>query len=231
MKASSTNYLGGYFLVKLREVPPGITPLPILYTASDCFNDSLINPWAVADRIDKQTREAKKTFKLTDEDISNIRVWSLQRLEDKKFGWPNVFATVDDAVEYRDTFFGEVENVVLLPLYFDPKMSEKLLSEFASSGEIGLVSNLFRRQAETESTSEQTIGYDLIGIEWGGDFHTFHCNDLAAELTQRFGLRLNSFGLFEPSGNWHEVLDYLNDEETGCEPVPWYLTKVKLVSF
>jgi len=71
------------------------------------------------------------------------------------------------------------------------------------------------------------IGFDLIGVESGGDFHSFHCHDLANELREKFGLELNEFGLIREMKNPQDVIDFMNDENNGFEPVPWYLVKVK----
>ena len=61
------------------------------------------------------------------------------------------------------------------------------------------------------------------------NFHTSHCHDVSEELTIKFGLYLNSYGLFEDTSNWKEVVDYRNDEANGFGPVPWFLAKVKWV--
>lgn len=52
---------------------------------------------------------------------------------------------------------------------------------------------------------------------------------MAKDLSERFHLTLNQYGLFEDSPDWTSVKEYMNAEETGCEPVPWPVCKVKLV--
>lgn len=67
----------------------------------------------------------------------------------------------------------------------------------------------------------------MIGVESGGNFHTFHCHNLANELGKKFGIELNEYGLIKEITNQKEIIDYMNDAENGFEPVPWYLVKVK----
>ena len=97
-------------------------------------------------------------------------------------------------------------------------------------GEIDLRLMLLKQIQEVENEDESLLGFDFVGIEIGGDFHTFHCHDLGNELVQKFGMSLNKYGLFDNSNQFKHVLDYLNNEENGCEPVPWFLAKVKLVT-
>ena len=70
----------------------------------------------------------------------------------------------------------------------------------------------------------------IIGIEISGDFHSFHCHDISTDLTERFGLTLNEYGLFEGAEDWKPIMDYMNDENNGFEPVPWFVCKTKLIN-
>ena len=147
----------------------------------------------------------------------------------KQIEWPYVFINPDDAIEYRNKFFPACENLVLMALYFDPVQAEQFLADFPEEPSGAIVATLRRGIPETDE-SQTLIGYDLVGAESSsGDFHTFQCHNLSAELEERFGLRMNSFGLFDEVTDWAPVLDYLNHESNGCEPVPWYAVKVKLV--
>jgi len=118
-----------------------------------------------------------------------------------------------------------------LQILFPENDRADFLTEFAPAkkeyGTLGIYDNLKKKIVEKESDDEAFIGYDLIGVELGGDFHTFHCHDLSNELTSKFGIELNEFGLIKEIESPKEIVDYMNDEENGCEPVPWYLVKVK----
>ena len=81
-----------------------------------------------------------------------------------------------------------------------------------------------------ETQEGKTIGYDLIGIELSGDFHTFYCHNMADELKSKFSLEINEYGLIKNCSDWKSLTDYMNNDETGCEPVPWFYVKVKLIA-
>jgi hypothetical protein len=92
-------------------------------------------------------------------------------------------------------------------------------------GEIGISENL--KQKIHENKNDVCLGFDLIGIEDGGDFHSFHCHDMSKELIEKFGIEINEYGLINKTDKWKEMVEYMNDDETGCEPVPWYYVKIK----
>ena len=229
-------FLGGYYLIKLRPINFGTKIGEQVYTCSDCINDNLIDMWSYswATDNDKQVKEAKENFNLTDNDIIEIRNWVDKKHNDNIVGWANVFTELESAIEYKSTYFPHLEDIKIIALYFDENETKDILVEFKpqseTNGEIGLRLTLLKQIEETKNANEELLGYDLIGIELGGSFHTFHCHDIESDLSTEFGLKLNKYGLFDEIGNWKIVTDYLNDENNGLEPVPWFIAKTKLIT-
>jgi hypothetical protein len=226
-------YLGGYYLIKPKRRTTASKGENPIYSCSDCINDNLVDAWSYSwtTENDKYVVEAKETFKLSDKDIAAIRAWVDNKHNENKLGWLNVFTDLPTAIEYQSTFFQHQTDIQLLALYFDEQERNALLDEFRPQktgyGEIGLSITLLK--GIEENPEEKVLGFDYIGIEDGGDFHSFHCHDLGPKLSSKFHLTLNNLGLFEDCNNSDQVLDYLNDEKNGCEPVPWFITKTKLV--
>lgn len=229
-------YLGGYYLLQLKPIEFGTKIGEQVYTCSECFNNHLLDIWAYSWTVDndKQATEAKENFKLTDDNISVIRTWVDTKHNENKVGWKDVFTDLESAIEYRRTFFSHLEDIKILALYFDQNETKAILDEFRPEsekmGEIGLRLTLLRQIEEFETNDEILIGYDFLGIEIAGSFHTFHCHDLGAEISKKFGLKLNSYGLFDKSDEWKPIVDYLNDENNGFEPVPWFVSKTKMIT-
>ncbi|MGD9588872.1 MAG: hypothetical protein AB7Q37_02600 [Pyrinomonadaceae bacterium] len=228
-------YLGGYYLVLLRPTSFGASPGRLINTASECLSENLIGHWAYP--WDKPARKdsagAEAALNLEKSKVDAIREWVGAKTTANSIGWQSVFLDVQTAIEYRERFFPDLDGVSLLGLYFSENESAEILNEFKpeskGSGEIGIYQMLLKQLPEVEGSRQKLLGFDLVGIEYGGDFHSFHCHDMAGELSNRFGLVLNRFGLFNEVSDWQPVLDYMNDEETGCEPVPWFAVKVKLI--
>ena len=226
-------FLGGYYLTRLKPLTFGSNLNSVVYTASGCINDNLVDGWSYpSDKpFDRSASLAKRKFGLDDGEIEKIRNWvGLQSVEGD-VGWPGVFSNGAAALEYREKFFPRVKSIEVLALYFKEREASELVEEFTpqspTEGTAGICQNLLKRVSESVIQNEEFVGYDLLGFEHGTDFHSFHCHDIGEELSERFDLRLNNFGLFEPHDDWKPVLDFLNDEDNGCEPVPWFVAKVK----
>lgn len=227
-------YLGGYYLTILRPQTYGDYQSSLIYTCSDCINDYILDIWSYSwtTNNDKQLDEIKKNYQFTDQQIDEIRNWVDNKYNEKKIGFLNVFIELEAALEYKNLFFSHLSCIKVMALYFDETELKDILEEFKpqseKNGEMGLRLTLLKEIEENDK--EEFLGFDYIGIENGGGFHTFHCHDIGKELSDKYDLTLNKFGLFDSNKNSKQVLEYLNDDNNGCEPVPWYLTKIKLVT-
>ncbi|RYZ24773.1 MAG: hypothetical protein EOO10_19960 [Chitinophagaceae bacterium] len=230
-----TYYLAGYYLVRPKLISFGPDKGKVVQTCSSCINDNLLDTWAYSWTIPgkKIEKEIKATFHITDDEIAAIRAWVDKKFEEKKIGWADVFLDQETALTYKQLFFAHVPNVQLMAIYLSEEDAIALISEFepqqSNIGEMGIIHILNKRISEHEATNEETLGYDFIGVEVGGSFHTFYCNNVTEELLSKLGLTLNSLGLFDRVDNWKQTHEYLNDEANGLEPVPWVIAKTKLV--
>jgi len=188
-------------------------------------------PWEKKPR--KNSEHAETVFGFDKSQVDAVRQWVGEKAGANLISWQGVFMEKQIAAEYRSKFFSNIQNALLLAIYFSEDEKRDVLGEFKPEsekfGEIGIYQMLMKQSLESNADEESLIGYDLIGIEYGGDFHSFHCHDLADELTEKFGLVLNDVGLFNEFSNWKPIIEYMNDEENGFEPVPWFVVKVKLV--
>jgi len=206
----------------------------LIYTCSNCINDNILDDWSYSWTTDnnRQINEVQKNYQLSDTQIDQIRNWVDNKHNENKLGWINVFTDLETAIEYKNNFFPEFSDIKVMALYFEETERKDILDEFKpqseKNGEIGLRLTLLKEIEENDN--EQFLGFDYIGIEIGGNFHTFHCHDIGKELSDKFGLTLNKYKLFDSDVNSEQVLDFLNNEENGCEPVPWFIAKTKLVT-
>jgi len=207
-----------------------------VFTCSTCINDSLLDSWSYSWTTNNNSGidEIREEFQLDDERIQLIRKWVDRAFDDKRIGWSNLFNDLGTAEEYSQTFFPQISDQQIFSVYFSKSEIADLLSEFQPQreglGSIGLYENLNKMVPENVLSGETFIGFDIIGIECSGDFHSFYCHDISKEMAERFNLKLNEYGLFEGSEDWKSVTDYMNAEENGFEPVPWFVCKTKLVN-
>ncbi|GAB3337071.1 hypothetical protein GCM10027299_47770 [Larkinella ripae] len=230
-----THFLGGYFLLRLKPFAWSPTGQAV-YTASTCLNDSLLNTWSYSwtNKASEKDEAVKENFDLDDGRLALLRAWVDEKHTTGVVGWMSVFGDRASALDYKRRFFAHLNGVETLAVYFNEQQTADLLREFAPESErigaIGLYQTLLKKERETENSAEILIGFDLIGLESSGNFHSFHCHGIGGELADRFGLTLNHYGLFDDCADWKPVLHALNTGEIGAEPVPWYVAKVKLLS-
>ncbi len=227
-------YLGGYYLIQLKPKTYGNEIGSVIYTCSECINNHILDIWSYSWTLDnnEHLEEIKSNYHFSDNQITEIRNWVDEKHNENKIGWTNVFVDIETALEYKNKFFAHINDIKIFALYFDANERSDILEEFKPQfekmGEIGIRLTLLEEFEENDD--ETFVGFDYIGIEIDGSFHTFHCHDIGKELMDKFDLTLNNFGLFDSNVNSKQVLDYLNNDENGCEPVPWFIVKTKLVN-
>ncbi len=84
-----------------------------------------------------------------------------------------------------------------------------------NNGDFGLRNNLSRKTVEIDNINEEFLGYDFIGVECDGSFHSFYCHDITQALIEKFTLTLNANGLFDKPERPNEIREYLNNPNTG----------------
>jgi len=222
-------YLGGYYLISLCPYP--LLDNQLIYTCSSCINDNLLLYPLCSDYQDKEKyiNEIELKYKLNKNDMSSLSNWINNNLD--KIRWPDAFSEIKFVYEYKNKYFKHINPLYLFAIYFDENETNRLLDLFKTENDNEWCIGIYRllKDKIIENDKEKLLGYDLIGLESVGDFHTFHCNDLAKDICNKFGLILNKYGLFDEYSNWDSVSNYINSEEIACEPVPWFVTKVKMV--
>ncbi len=216
-------------MIKLRDSNFGSYEGKKLHTCSTCINDSFFDTWSISWAEDGKNvnPETKSDFNLNENLIKNIQIWTDKKMEENKIGWICTFADLETLTEYKSSFFSNAESEIL-SINFPESEREELLNLFnpekARFGEIGISINL--KKGIKENKNEKTLGYDLIGIENSGEFHSFHCHDLASQLIEKFGIEINEYGLICENDKSTEMVEYMNDEKNEFESSPWFYVKV-----
>jgi hypothetical protein len=227
------HYNGGHYLIKSKPIDFGVDKDKVVGNCSRCINFSVFDNWCLSWMSDKLDEREKIELELTDKKIEEIQKWTDSRFD---YG-SNVFPDLKAAIEFKNLFFKSRNDILIYSLYFPETDTNFLIDEFAegkntnefnyNNGNFGLRNNLIKRTEEIDDINEELLGYDFIGVECDGSFHSFHCHDITKTLIDKFSLTLNANGLFDKPERPIEIRKYLNDPKTGLEPVPWYIVKVK----
>ncbi len=230
-------YNAGYYLIKKHPIDFGIDNGKIVATCSGCINITAFDFWALCWTMQLDNKD-KSELGLNDQSIKQIQEWTEKRFYDGRIGYGNVFPDLKMALEFKDLFYKDRPEIEILAIDFSETETNNLIEDFApgenagfnfNNGVFGLRDNLLKKNYETADTISDFLGFDFIGVECDGTFHSFYCHDITKELIDKFGLTLNEHGLFESIPDSDLIRDYLNSQETGLEPVPWYIVKVKKI--
>lgn len=222
-------YQGGYYLLQPKPIEFGSMKGKILWTASACLNETCLDAWSHSWAGQEEKFSICQKHGWTFAQLAALEQWVDQQMKAEQIGWVDVFKNLETAQVYQMLFFEE-EELLCLGISFAASQQQALIQHCAPSsleeGEIGL--RQFLRQAIPENPAGKFLGYDLIGVEIDGSFHSLHCHDLQPVLEEKFNLSFNEYGLIEECADWEPILEYCNDEQAaGLEPVPWFYVKVQ----
>jgi hypothetical protein len=160
-------------------------------------------------------------LKLTESEFHEIRSWVERALACSDLGWPNVFLNLSAARDFKHRFMHAVPGVHLIGLAIAAEDSEEFLPDYETSG-LGMI--VPRRLPPDDSGV--LLGFDVLGVESSGHFHTFSCNDQARDYVEKLGIKFNDRGLIPDQDQAFAAAEYTNRDETGAEPVPWFAVKL-----
>ncbi len=206
----------------------GATEPRVLYTSSSCFNQYVFDYWCLSssEPDEKDILE----LDLTDDKIKAIKKWSGEQYLKGKIKWGNGFPDLETAETFKNLFFPDLPDTYIYAIYLPETDRNSFLSDFKNDfnkGDFGLYYNLSGKIPEEDNPDEEFIGYDFIGVDLGGGFHSFYCHGIGDELAEKFSLQFNRFGLFDDVKQPEPIRQYLNAPGAPVEPVPWYIAKTK----
>jgi len=203
---------------------------PRIITASACmadvYPDERMLSWVKTSP--EELAGIRDELKLSESEFEDLRALVDQSFE-SGFGWPRVILDLTFAREFNRRYLQAVRGVHLLGMCITADDAEKcrqyivsLSSE--SAGETGFQKMFSRRQPCVDSGV--FLGFDVIGPEYYGAFHTFSCDDLAKDFVEKLGITFNAHGLIPDEEKAFAAAEYANREETGAELVPWFAVKL-----
>lgn len=224
-------YLGGYFLIKNKLFGWSPDTNGIVQTCSSCINTRVFDYWCWSPANDRLTDEEKTALGLNAEKMRAIQTWVSEKYNEGKIIWGNVFSDLETVQAFKNLFFANRDDLYIQSIYLSETDTQSLITDFdreeMNGGRYSIWHNLTEKIREVPDSAEELLGYDLIGVDIGGGFHSFHCHGIGKELAGRFGLTLNQHGLFSDIPDPEAVRSYLNSGTAPVESVPWYIAKTK----
>ncbi|MEM7234413.1 MAG: hypothetical protein AAF517_19700 [Planctomycetota bacterium] len=219
--------VGGYFFIAEGEAPSELLPASFL-SPTDCIcrivpGDAGL-PWIASP---PSSTDLRTFLQLSESDLLDLQRWLEARTEENDYGWPSVFLREDLAAEFRQRYLQARNDVHLISVAFAAVDLEDAVRDFESQGieDCGVARKLVEGEA-LDPTRGQPRGFDILGIEFNGGFHSFPCNGLESDFVEVLGISLNEFGLIDSRDDADRAAKYTNEESTGAEPVPWFPCRI-----
>lgn len=195
-----------------------------LLTLSSCLTNFFPDAWAIewASYSEAERIAAAAKVGIRANDLPALISFATGALDSGRLGWPCVWQSSSAALAAVTKFDCSPTDLAILELGIPVDVVEELLGELAPEpheGEHGLYTRL--RMGEPLDAAATRVGWELLGVEHGGEFHSWLCNSLQDALAAATGAKPGPFGLLETESD-ARALDALIANGLGAEPVPWF---------
>lgn len=220
--------IGGYFLVEGVAHAPwlDVSAFPdMFWSISDCI--ATVHPhvhllsWST--KTTEELHNLKQDLQLSGDTFAAATDYIDACFNENYLGWPSVWLNPEHARTFAALYLKHRNNVKLLGIALPETDYQKAIDEYTpvseQDGETGLFTMLKRYTILEESAA--SWGYEILGSEVGGGFHSFACHGLENAYARELHLPLNSHGLISAYTDVEKATQYTNLETTATEPVLW----------
>lgn len=221
-------FVGGHFLVQAYQSAAWSerkTMLPAkFWTVSKCicevYPDDWIFSWTT--KSSRSPKNYQEILNLDDDAFRSLQAWADEMFSKEQLGWPHVFLHRETARRFYLQYLKHLPDIKL----FSIALPEAYWTEFIEEnrptpgmGEGGVYRKLLQKQPLESHAFRR--GFEILGDNWGGQFHSFVCNSFEQEYEQRLNISLNQYGLIDRYEDAVRATDHTNRDEVPAEPALW----------
>lgn len=215
------NYtLGGYYIIaqsKRQEWMNDKVIPNIVLSASRCICENYPNIDIIWNKSEKKKYDYRKLLGLSIGTYEEMENWVMEGYQNGKFDYPDVFNTLESAIEFNNKFLINMPNLRVIGLGLPSKYTYDFLED-QNGYKHGVYNNI--KKSLTINGHGKVLGYEILGYEYGS-FHSYICNGIEDDYYERFKLGLNKYGFISDFGEADSLSEYTNQEIEGTEPVLW----------
>lgn len=162
----------------------------------------------------------KEKLGISDGALRKIQSEVQSLFDGNRYGFPNIFASKDDALRFRSTHLAKIDCRVIRLSLPEPFHEEALaeLKPAHEDGESGIYRNL--KAGIADENPSRSLGYEILCWDMGG-FHSFICNGLEKDYEEKLQLKFNANGFFDDPDSALKTVEYTRRDEVGAEPGFW----------
>ena len=215
----------GYVVTRLAPRPTYVDAAllpPQLISASDCIAEFFPSFWALREaRVSEQDRAAAAAkFGITPHDLPKVIEYMTRARDRQELGWPRVWFSTQSAIAAIKRFLSVLDDVVLVGLGVPQDLADDFLAGAGPMDTSDICTML--RAGNPLASGGTPLGWEVVGYEFGGDFHSWLCNHIEKEAYARLGIRPGANGLIVCENDARSILSLVGLDDVGAEPVPWF---------
>ncbi len=225
---------GGFYVTRAISRPAflrdGLLPAQLI-TLSSCLTEFLPDLWAL-DWTSCSTDEriaAVKRLGVPEELLPTLRSSATEAFNRGDLGWPCVWQSASAARAALALVTSAPVEFVVLELGVPEDEAAVLLAELAprsGDAESGFLQRL--RSASPVEPRSSPLGWEVLGAEAGGSFHSWLCNSIPDDASAKLNVRPGPLGLLEAEHDAAAIVELI-EAGLGAEPVPWFRGAVSRV--
>lgn len=219
---------GGFYVTRLLRRPDGLAkqaPLPErLLTLSSCLTALLPDVWALewsscshAERV-----RAMEKLGIAPEHLAALMRFATEAFDRGELGWQCVWHSLAAARAIKTRFAETNSSLVVLELGVPIDYVEKLLVALAPTD--GVEKSGFYLHIESRARLDESgisVGWEPLGAEREGSWHSWLCNGLQDQALARLGAAPGAFGLLSTEEEARGLVA-LVEGGLGAEPASWF---------
>jgi hypothetical protein len=218
---------GGFYVTQIIPRPPFLGDLLLpdrMITLTDCLTEFLGDWWGLewASCSNAERIAAVRKLGLPEEALPTLLRTTTDAFSRGELGWSRVWQSSMAARTSLAPFKTLPVEWVVLELGVPQDLVAKLLAGLIRGkkwDESGFLTKLKSAiPLEAESTP---LGWEVLGVDFGGSFHSWLCNHLHNHASDKLNIRPGPLGLLASEADARAIVDEI-DSGLPAEPVPWF---------
>jgi hypothetical protein len=231
----SPNFVaGGYFITRpVARSPdrsPGVLPSHLI-SLSSCISVFAPGQWALPwGGVQSADRAAiASEFGIDESQLPEIAGYVQLCMDRGEWGWPCVWHSATSALEFAQRFCDPEGDWIVLGADLDARHVEAFLKQARPAPNMG-TPGIYEAisQGRSLASAGRTLGWEMLGYDTGGTFHSWLCHGLEVDVLHTYAVRPNAHGLITSEAEVDVVVTHCEKPEVGMEPgfwAPWRLVQ------
>ncbi|WP_242311935.1 hypothetical protein [Bacillus cereus group sp. BfR-BA-01331] len=197
------------------------TILTISNEVRPTFPDYWFFPWCNTDENDSSSNIIKSRLKISRDEHEKAQSFLNTLIQEKKFSWPNVFKSLEDARFFQQNYLKGIENLEIISLNLsDEYRTDFLLNELEGNNFEVSIYDFLEGSLPVSVKNHKILGFDICGYD-NNSFYSFILNRLHEDF-DRFDKKLNALSLIENYDDAKEIIHLIDEKKIEAEEVLWY---------